>query len=33
MAMIRPETEMKDSGIEWIGDIPSNWETIPLKKS
>lgn len=32
MAMIRPETEMKDSGIEWIGDIPSNWETIPLKK-
>lgn len=32
MAMIRPETEMKDSGIEWIGDIPNNWETIPLKK-
>lgn len=32
MAMIRPETEMKDSGIAWIGDIPSNWETIPLKK-
>lgn len=32
MTMIRPETEMKDSGIEWIGDIPSNWETIPLKK-
>lgn len=32
MAMIRPETEMKDSGIEWIGDIPSNWETTPLKK-
>lgn len=32
MAMIRPETEMKDSGVEWIGDIPSNWETTPLKK-
>lgn len=32
MTMIRPETEMKDSGIAWIGDIPSNWETIPLKK-
>ena len=30
MAMLRPETEMKDSGIAWIGDIPSNWETIPL---
>ena len=22
MAMIRPETEMKDTGIEWIGNIP-----------
>lgn len=25
MAMIRPETEMKDSGVEWIGLIPSSW--------
>lgn len=25
MAMIRPETEMKDTGIEWIGNIPSSW--------
>ena len=32
MAMIRPETEMKDSGVQWIGDIPSDWETTPLKK-
>ena len=26
MSMIRPETEMKDSGIEWIGNIPRNWK-------
>lgn len=25
MAMIRPETEMKDTGIEWIGNTPSSW--------
>ena len=31
MAMIRPETEMKDSGIEWIGDIPANWRKSKLK--
>ena len=29
MAMIRPETEMKDSGIEWIGIIPSSWTIFP----
>lgn len=23
--------EMKDSGIEWIGKIPVNWQAIPLK--
>ena len=23
--------EMKDSGIEWIGEIPANWEIIRLK--
>lgn len=23
--------EMKDSGIEWIGDIPADWEMIPIK--
>ena len=30
MAMIRLETEMKDSGIQWIGDIPNNWNVKPL---
>lgn len=22
---------MKDSGIEWIGEIPEGWEVIPIK--
>lgn len=30
MTMIRPETEMKDSGVQWIGDIPNNWDIKPL---
>ena len=25
-AIIRPETEMKESGIEWIGNIPRIWK-------
>ena len=29
--VIRPKTEMKDSGIEWIGDIPANWRKSKLK--
>lgn len=29
MAMIRPETEMKDSGVQWIGYIPSSWTIFP----
>lgn len=24
--------EMKDSGVEWIGEMPSHWETIRLKR-
>ena len=24
--VIRPETDMKDSGIEWIGNIPNDWK-------
>lgn len=31
MAMLRPATEMKDSGIEWVGQIPSNWGIAKLK--
>ncbi len=26
-----PNAEMKDSGIEWIGEIPAHWTSIPLK--
>jgi len=26
-----PAAKMKDSGIEWLGEIPKNWEVIPLK--
>lgn len=28
---IRPNRPMKDSGIEWIGEIPSEWETSLIK--
>ena len=28
MAMLRPASEMKDSGIEWVGQIPSNWKVV-----
>ena len=30
--VIRPETEMKDSGVEWIKYIPENWNCMPLKR-
>lgn len=23
--------EYKDSGVEWLGDVPAHWETLPLK--
>jgi len=28
---INPDVPMKDSGIEWIGEIPKHWKTSPLK--
>lgn len=28
---IRPHRPMKDSGIEWIGQIPEEWETVRIK--
>lgn len=28
---INPNAEMKDSGIEWLGDIPKHWEVKKLK--
>ena len=27
-----PNVEMKDSGVEWIGKVPSNWEVAPIKR-
>ena len=29
---IRPDRPMKPSGIEWIGDIPEEWEVVKLKR-
>ena len=26
-----PDAEMKDSGVEWIGEIPVGWDTVKLK--
>lgn len=26
-----PNVEMKDSGVEWIGEIPKHWVIVPLK--
>ena len=28
---LNPNVEMKDSGVEWIGEIPDGWLSIPLK--
>lgn len=28
---INPDVKMKDSGIEWLGEIPEHWEVKPLK--
>ena len=29
---LNPNAKMKDSGIDWIGEIPEHWEVVPLKK-
>lgn len=31
MAMIRPETEMKNSGVQWLGNIPKEWSVGKVK--
>jgi len=28
---LNPKVKMKDSGVEWIGEIPNHWKIIPLK--
>lgn len=27
-----PNVEMKDSGVEWIGNVPKHWEVAPIKR-
>ena len=29
---LNPDTPMKSSGIDWLGDIPVHWEVLPLKR-
>ena len=29
---LNPDVPMKDSGVEWIGEIPEHWDTISLKR-
>lgn len=29
---LNPDAPMKDSGIDWIGEIPAHWESVPLKR-
>ncbi|EGT5682588.1 restriction endonuclease subunit S [Cronobacter turicensis] len=28
---LNPDVPMKDSGVEWLGDVPKHWELVPLK--
>ncbi len=28
---LNPDAKMKDSGVEWLGEIPEHWEMVPLK--
>lgn len=30
---INPDASLKDTGIEWIGQIPEHWEVMPLKRT
>lgn len=29
---LNPEVELRDSGIDWIGQIPAHWEVLPIKR-
>ncbi|ENV3679856.1 restriction endonuclease subunit S [Vibrio parahaemolyticus] len=28
---LNPEAPMKDSGVEWLGEVPEHWDVVPLK--
>lgn len=29
IAGLKPYSEMKDSGVEWLGDVPAHWDIVP----
>ena len=29
IADLKPHPAMKDSGVEWLGDVPEHWEIRP----
>ena len=29
---LNPDAKMKDSGVEWIGEIPEGWDCLPMKR-
>lgn len=29
---INPKVKMKDSGVEWLGEVPEHWKVLPLKR-
>lgn len=29
---LNPDVPMKDSGVDWLGDIPCHWQTLPTKR-
>ncbi|MCQ2255505.1 MAG: restriction endonuclease subunit S [Bacteroidaceae bacterium] len=29
---LNPDAPMKDSGVDWIGEIPEHWSTLPLRR-
>jgi type I restriction enzyme S subunit len=28
---LNPDAPMRDSGVEWLGNVPAHWEVVPLK--
>ena len=28
---LNPDVPMKDSGVEWLGEVPEHWDAVPLK--
>jgi type I restriction enzyme S subunit len=28
---LNPDAPMKDSGVEWLGEVPKHWDVVPLK--